>query len=507
MKEEEDNWASGQSYDVASVLTVMWVSLMAFNNISLCVPSFKLISMGRVACLSITKVLQSESKLLQGDRKSEIKGAITFKEVKFSYPSAPDSEILKGLSFELEPGQRLGVVGSTGSGKSTIIQLLLRYYEPTNGTIMIDGHKITEYSISHVRDNIGIVSQEPLLFNTSIFDNIRFGKLDATQEQIEHAAKQAGAHEFIKNLPNGYETPAGAKGSQLSGGQKQRIAIARAIIRNPKILLLDEATSALDRTTEQQVVEAIDQAMPESTRITIAQNLLTIKKSDFIIMIDQGSVLEFGNHRQLMKNKSKYYHLIKMQKIQQKNQDDDQAHAKIIDLEVHKSIQEETKKEEDVGDIRKKMLQMSKSERGWLWLGILGSVLVGASYPLVGMFSGKQIFVLAIQNDDMLEKSSEYAGWIFFLAFFVSLGLIAESISYPKMSANITAKMRKSSFKALLYYEAAFFDIPENNCSALSARLCNDCEKVNGLGGSMMGIIIGIFASLAVAHGVAASFS
>ncbi|CAG9315749.1 unnamed protein product [Blepharisma stoltei] len=504
----EDNWAGGEEYDLTRVITVMWVSLMAFNNISLCVPSLKLISMGRVAVYNISEIINGKSKLTQGTRKSDIEGAVSFKDVRFSYPSAPNSEILKGLSFDLEPGQRLGVVGSTGSGKSTIIQLLLRYYEPSSGTITIDGYNIMDYSISFLREHIGLVSQEPLLFNASIFDNIRYGKLNATEEEIEFAAREAGAHDFISALPDKYKTPAGTKGSQLSGGQKQRIAIARAIIRNPKILLLDEATSALDRQTEQAVVEAIDKAMPKSTRITIAQNLLTIKESNFIIMIDQGVVLEFGNHKQLMKNKSKYYHLIKMQKIQQKNEDDEQAQAKATDLEVKKTKEEEqAKKEYDAGNVKKKMMLMSKSERGWLYLGMAGSMLVGAGYPLVGMFSGKEMFVLALKDSDMIAKSSEYAGYIFLLAFFVSLGLIFESVSYPKMSANITAKMREASFKALLKYEAAFFDLPENNCSALSARLCNDCEKVNGLGGHIVGIMLGILTSLAVAHGVAAGYS
>ncbi|CAG9321676.1 unnamed protein product [Blepharisma stoltei] len=504
----EENWTGGQEYDLSMVITVMWVSLMAFNNISLCVPSLKLISQGRVAVRSINEIISTKSKLTQGECRKEISGAISFRDVKFAYPSAPGSEILKGMSFDLEPGQRLGVVGSTGSGKSTIVQLLLRYYEPTSGTITIDGNNIMDYPISFLRESIGLVSQEPLLFNTSIYENIRYGKLNATQEEIEFAAKEAGAHDFIMALPDKYLTSAGTKGSQLSGGQKQRIAIARAFIRNPKILLLDEATSALDRQTEQAVVEAIDKAMPNSTRITIAQNLLTIRDSNFIIMIDQGVVLEYGSHKELMKNKSKYYHLIQMQKIQQKNEDEDQSKAKATDLEVLKS-KEAQKVVEDYNpaDVRKKMMMMSKSERGWLYLGMVGSLLVGAGYPLVGMFVGKETFVLAYQESDMISKSSEYAGYLFLIAFFVSLGLMFESVGYPKMSANITEKMRRESFKALLKYETAFFDLPENNCSALSARLCNDCEKVNGLGGHMIGIVLGLISSLAVAHGVAAGYS
>ncbi|CAG9315747.1 unnamed protein product [Blepharisma stoltei] len=447
--------------------------------------------------------------LIQGSRDSEICGKIVFKNVKFSYPSTPNSEILKGLSFELKPGQKLGVVGSTGSGKSTIIQLLLRFYEPTSGSIMIDDHDIREYSISYLREHIGIVSQEPLLFNTTIYENIRYGKLSAKEEEIHIAAQKAGAHNFIKKLPLKYQTPAGSKGSQLSGGQKQRIAIARAIVRNPKILLLDEATSALDRQTEQAVVEDIDKALPKSTKITIAQNLATIKDSTYIIMIDQGVSSEFGTHKELMKNKSKYYHLVKMQKIQRKNRDDEQNKEVSNGFDGNRLIKGEEGKvtPEETENIRKKMLHFSQSEKRWLYFGILGSLFVASSYPISGMLNGKQIFVLSEENDDMLSKSAEYGGWICFLALFVAIGLIMQSINYPKMSSNITAKMREESFKALLKYEAAFFDLPENNCSALSARLCNDCEKVNGLSGSMIGIIISIVAALLVAHGVAAAYS
>ncbi|CAG9327108.1 unnamed protein product [Blepharisma stoltei] len=503
----QTSWIEGEIYDVGMVLTVIMVSLMAFNNISLCIPSIKLINQGRIAALSIKNVLENKSKLQQGTLKQEIVGAISFTDVHFAYPSAPNSEILKGLSFELESGQRLGVVGSTGSGKSTIVQLLLRYYEPTSGTITIDGNNIMDYPTDFLRANIGLVSQEPLLFNTSIYENIRYGKQNATKEEIEFAAQEAGAHSFIDALPNKYQTTTGSKGSQLSGGQKQRIAIARAFIRNPKILLLDEATSALDRQTEHQVVEAIDKAMPNSTRITIAQNLLTIKDSTFIIMIDQGNVFEFGNHRQLMKQKGKYYHLIKMQKIQQQSMDDEQVKAKITDMDETKTKEAEQVQKEDAKNVRKKMMMITKKERVWLLFGVIGSCLVGSSYPLVGFFAGNEIFVLSDEGDDMVSESARYAGWLFFLAFWVCVGLILESVCYPKMSANITATMRKESFRAILSYEAAFFDLPENNCSALSARLCNDCEKVNGLGGNMFGIIVGVLSGLAVAHGVSAGYS
>mmetsp|Transcript_503 Transcript_503/g.539 ORF Transcript_503/g.539 Transcript_503/m.539 type:complete len:482 (+) Transcript_503:960-2405(+) len=481
---------------------------MAFNNIGTCVPSLKIVLDGRTAAYNILQVLNTKSSLDNGKLSTEIKGSIEFNDVKFSYPSSPSSEILKGISFTLERGQRLGIAGMTGSGKSTIIQLLLRFYEPSSGSILIDGTDIREFSLKYLRENIGLVSQEPLLFNTTIYENIRYGKKDAKPKEIEQAAKEAGILDFIENLPDKFDTSAGAKGSQLSGGQKQRIAIARAIIRDPKILLLDEATSALDRTTEISVMEALDRSLGDCTRLTVAQNLLTIKNSTFILMMEQGIVEEFGSHKDLMKSKGKYYHLVKMQRIHEKNIEENEINP-IIELADFKPEAQvkNSKDDEEKKAVRKKMLKMGRSEWGWLALGVLGSILVGCAYPIVGTMTGQEIETIAYEHSDMVEKSTLYGGMIFLLSGIVFFGLLMQSVSYPKMTSNITARMRDMSFKAMLSYEAAFFDLPENNCSVLSSRLSNDCERVNGLGGSVLGITVGIVTSLAVAHGVGAYFS
>ncbi|CAF4702383.1 unnamed protein product, partial [Rotaria socialis] len=207
---------------------------------------------------------------------------------------------LNGLSFMAQRGETTALVGSSGCGKSTCVQLLQRFYDPTEGSVELDGTveiddtPVNRYNIGWLRERIGVVSQEPILFQTTIRENIRFGKTNATQEEIEQAAKMANAHDFIKDLPQKYETLVGERGAQLSGGQKQRIAIARALIRNPRILLLDEATSALDRESERIVQDALDRASQGRTTIVIAHRLSTIVNASKIIVLNAGSVVEEG---------------------------------------------------------------------------------------------------------------------------------------------------------------------------------------------------------------------
>jgi len=241
----------------------------------------------------------------------KLDGVITFKDIEFHYPTRPDAQILKKLSLKVEQGQKIALVGSSGCGKSTLTQLLERFYDPLGGEITLSGHKINELDLFWLRQQIGIVSQEPILFDMSIADNIAYGdnSRNVPIDEIIEAAKKANIHSFIVNLPQGYSTNVGSKGTQLSGGQKQRIAIARALIRNPKILLLDEATSALDVESEKVVQEALEKAQEGRTCIVIAHRLSTIRNSDVIYVIKEGQVSEKGTHEELMNLKGFYYKL------------------------------------------------------------------------------------------------------------------------------------------------------------------------------------------------------
>lgn len=244
---------------------------------------------------------------------SELNGAIKFTNVNFCYPTRPETQILRNFNLELQPGEVFALVGESGGGKSTIGQLLQRLYDPQSGDITIDEVGLIDVDQQWLRRHIGVVSQEPTLFSGSILNNIRYARPQASQEDVEAAAKQANAHSFISKFPDGYHTLVGERGAQLSGGQRQRIAIARALLAEPKVLLLDEATSALDAESESLVQEALERAMLGRTTIVIAHRLSTVCKADRIGLLQEGELKEVGTHRELMAKGGDYAKLAKTQ--------------------------------------------------------------------------------------------------------------------------------------------------------------------------------------------------
>ena len=256
---------------------------------------------------------QSELDLHPGTKKNKITGEIEFKDVKFSYPQRNDMEVLKSVSFNIQPNQTFAIVGASGSGKTTITNLLLGFYKSDDGQVLVDGVSVNEYDLNHLRENMAIVPQEVMLFSGTIQENIRFGQTDATDEQVVLAAQQANAWEFIESFPDGMQTEVGDRGIQLSGGQKQRVAIARALLKNPSILILDEATSALDSESEKLVQDALQNLMKNRTSLVIAHRLATIRKVDKILVMQNGAIVETGTHQELMQLKGNYANLVSLQ--------------------------------------------------------------------------------------------------------------------------------------------------------------------------------------------------
>lgn len=227
-------------------------------------------------------------------------GKVELKHIAFSYPSRKEVPVLKDISIEAEQGQTIAIVGPSGGGKSTLVSLLLQFYKPDAGTILFDGREASQFPLSQLRKQMAMVPQDVLLFGGSIFENIVYGKADATQEEVEAAAKKANAHDFIVSFPEGYQTIVGERGIKLSGGQRQRIAIARAILKDPVILILDEATSSLDSESEYLVQEALNKLMEGRTSFVIAHRLSTIRNADKIVVLEEGRIIESGTHTELL---------------------------------------------------------------------------------------------------------------------------------------------------------------------------------------------------------------
>ncbi|CAF1597520.1 unnamed protein product, partial [Adineta steineri] len=252
----------------------------------------------------------------KGQELTNFSGEIDFNQVKFFYPTRPTVLVLNKLQLSIKSGQRIALVGASGCGKSTIVQLLERFYDVTHGQLTLDGTDIRQLNIQWLRSHLGVVSQEPILFDLTIAENIAYGLENIPMDEIVLAATKANIHEFIQQLPQGYETKVGVKGGFLSGGEKQRIAIARVLIRQPKILLLDEATSAMDPYNEQIVQETLDQAQtedPSRTSIIIAHRLSTIRSCDSIYVLEMGRIVESGTHTELIEKHGIYYKMLNAQ--------------------------------------------------------------------------------------------------------------------------------------------------------------------------------------------------
>ena len=508
IRDEKSNWASGDSVDLGNTLIVMLVCMMAFNNVGVLAPCVKSIAGGCVAGAAIINVIHSQNQIKNGRHSAELKGIVEFKNVDFAYPSAPQKPILRHFSFDIKPGDTLAILGETGSGKSTVISLLMRFYDRNGGDILVDGVDIKEWNLELLRGQVGLVSQEPILFNATIRENILFGKPAATDAEIEEAVRKSEVLDFIVNLPEQFHTNVGSKGSQLSGGERQRIAIARAIIRCPKLLLLDESTSALDKNTEASVQTTLNTLMSECTTIMIAHRISTIRKATKVIVVTQGEVAEMGTQEELIAKQGKFYHTMMMQNIKI-NEEESEATSPVSSISTSAMRRKAAKSEapdpnqpheqHDKGKYGSRLRAMAKGNMGWLVLGVLGSVLGGVAHPVDGLLLGLEVQTLGQKTGDELEDDSRfYGGMIVLVGLGMFLGMVFQSISYPLMSARMTRTMRRESFQALLYYDLAFFDV--NNPTVLSTQLSSDCEKVNGLGGSVIGLLIGIVCSLAAAY-------
>ncbi|THE11168.1 ABC transporter ATP-binding protein [Bacillus timonensis] len=303
--------------ELVAFFSLVWYLLNPIMNLGFIINMF---SQAKASGERLLEILEAEEKIVDGDNvfmKEKLQGLVEFKDVTLKYME-DDEAALESISFTAEPGKVVGLIGATGSGKTSITQLMTRFYEPVKGQVLIDGRSITDYSIHTLRSNIGFVMQESFLFSSTIRANIAYGKPNASMEEIIDAAKRAQAHEFIMELPNGYDTMLGERGMGLSGGQKQRIAIARSICIDPSILILDDATSAVDMETEFKIQQDLKEVMKGRTTFIIAHRISSLKHADEILVLDNGVIVERGTHEELLKNEGPYQRIYEIQYKDQK---------------------------------------------------------------------------------------------------------------------------------------------------------------------------------------------
>ncbi|KAI8968239.1 P-loop containing nucleoside triphosphate hydrolase protein [Mycotypha africana] len=454
-------------------------------------------------------------------------GHIEFKDVKFSYPTRPDITILKKLNLKIKPGMTVAFVGPSGSGKSTSVQLLQRFYDPLEGAVMLDGHDLKDYNVAWLRSKIGVVSQEPVLFNMSIKQNLLMGVTEeVTNEDIVAACKKASCHSFISQLPDGYETLVGEHGGMLSGGQKQRIAIARAILKNPSILLLDEATSALDTQSERLVQAALDAAAADRTTIVIAHRLSTIRNADLIVVMQAGDLVEQGTHNELLALNGVYAELVRKQEISTKQTDggpdeldsDELLRREQMEIQAEKkrlqdqaSNEKETtvnlfkttsrasvdayelklKKEKEERKIAMKqkvplgkVLKQMRSEWPLMGVGIVGAALAGAVFPCFAFILSQVISQFLAPNRPIpgpMEGTNLYAFLFVVLGIASFIGFTTQIIAFETAGERYTCRLRAAIFRAFMRQEVGFFDNDDNSLGSLTSKLAIDSKNVNEL--------------------------
>ncbi|KAI8821160.1 P-loop containing nucleoside triphosphate hydrolase protein [Fimicolochytrium jonesii] len=548
----------------AQVMVVFFSMLMGAMSLIMLPPNLSAMSSARGAAskiyATIDRVPTIDSGSDAGLKPTKTAGEIELRNVNFHYPSRPDVKIFNDLTLTIKPGSTVAFVGPSGSGKSTTVSMVQRFYDPTSGSVLLDGNDLKDLNVKWLRQQIGVVGQEPVLFNMSIKQNILMGAVDeVTEGDLIEAAKKANCHNFIMKLPKKYDTLVGS--GMLSGGQKQRVAIARALIKNPKILLLDEATSALDTASERLVQAALDAASANRTTIVVAHRLSTIRNADLIVVMDKGNLVEKGTHDELVALNGVYNQLVLKQKIKTRDddksqhhngggsppeydddvvntqavtKDDDMKDSAIVDMTVETGTgldkklklfdkhtlarqasmirrQEEAEKKTVTAKIEDaymwRVVQMMRPEWQWLALGCTAAAIAGCVFPVFGYTLAKVVTVLLYKDPAKIDpgpfQGANLYAFIFvligFTAFFSFFGQV---YIFERAGAALTRRLRAEAMHALMRQEVGFFDQEGNSLGALTSRLATDaaavCDMITKVWGDVVQLVVTAIAGLVI---------
>ena len=549
LKNQVTNAITGKPYSVGDILTVFFSILMASFTPSRAAPSLKAFAIAKVAAAKAFSIIDRKSQIStddpNGQKPSHIEGNIRFDKVTFAYPLKPERTILDQISFDIRKNEKTALVGESGCGKTTSMQLIERFYDIANGhgSITLDGVELKDLNLKWMRDNIGYVGQEPVLFATSIRENLLMARDNANDDEIWQALKRANALTFVQNLPDKLDTYVGTNGAMLSGGQKQRLAIARAILKNPKILLLDEATSALDRKNEMEIQKTLDEISEGRTTIVIAHRLSTIINADHIVVFDQGKVVEEGKHEELVAKQGRYYALQHLQlsaneKDKQKAEQEPEVQDEAVvlaaqdgktsdrvpsvgkgkqasvgktkpasvgkkdglqpqEVDVQVTNQGEGTHAKNKGKnpreknppVLGRLLRYSKSDAHLIIIGIFNAGVHGLVFPMISIILSNMIAILAVPQDPKFSHKAGLFSIYFLICAIVAFVTMAIQLScFGIVAERLARKIRGEVFEKYVRMPIGWFDDPHNSPGALGSKLSSDAALLNTLTGSVFGV-------------------
>ncbi|WCJ27336.1 ABC transporter B family member 9 [Euphorbia peplus] len=544
-----------KGYTGGQVITIISAVMTGGLSLGQTSPPLNAFAAGKAAAYKMFETIKRNPKIDSYDTSGivlgDIEGEIELKDVYFRYPARPDVQIFSGFSLRIPCGKTVALVGQSGSGKSTVISLVERFYDPDSGEVLIDGVDLKKLKLSWIREKIGLVSQEPNLFATSIRENIAYGKEHATDKEIRSAIELANAAKFIDKLPEGLDTMVGEHGTQLSGGQKQRIAIARAILKNPRILLLDEATSALDAESEHIVQSALDNVMSNRTTVVVAHRLTTIRNADVIAVVNKGKILEKGTHEELIQNPDgAYTQLIQLQrgakpdgKSHAMDDDDDKRESfgayrstsrsgsQRYSLQAPLSRASSERKQsfavnntglglvgemhlveddENVGHSTqmkiktpqvpmRRLAYLNMPESFILFFASLAAAVHGLSFPVFGLLLSSAIKMF-FESRQQMQKDSKWWALVFFALGAMNIVAIPiQNYLFGIAGARLIERIRSKTFDKVVHQDISWFDDLANSSGAVGARLSTDASTVRTLVGDTLALIVQNIATIIAA--------